>query len=41
MGLRHKTYLVSGVQFHPEAILSEQGKELLQNFITMLNNFER
>lgn len=41
MGLRHKKYLVSGVQFHPEAILSEQGKELLQNFITMLNNFER
>lgn len=32
MGIRHKVYPVEGVQFHPEAILTEYGKELLQNF---------
>ncbi len=33
MALRHKKYAVEGVQFHPEAILTEYGKELLKNFI--------
>lgn len=33
MGIRHKTLLIEGVQFHPESILSEQGHELLNNFI--------
>ncbi len=33
MGFRHKDYLIEGVQFHPEAILTEQGRELLQNFL--------
>ena len=33
MGIRHKKYLIEGVQFHPEAILSEQGHDILRNFI--------
>ncbi|OPL08891.1 MAG: anthranilate synthase [delta proteobacterium ML8_F1] len=33
MGLRHLKYPLEGVQFHPEAILTEQGHELLKNFI--------
>lgn len=33
MGLRHREWLVEGVQFHPESILSEYGHELLGNFV--------
>ena len=33
MGVRHKTYSIEGVQFHPESILSEHGHALLQNFL--------
>jgi anthranilate synthase/aminodeoxychorismate synthase-like glutamine amidotransferase len=33
MGLRHREYLVHGVQFHPESILSKEGKDLLANFL--------
>jgi anthranilate synthase/aminodeoxychorismate synthase-like glutamine amidotransferase len=32
MGLRHRKYRIEGVQFHPESILTEAGKKLLQNF---------
>jgi len=33
MGLRHRSFAVEGVQFHPEALLTEHGHRLLQNFI--------
>lgn len=36
MGLRHKTLLIEGVQFHPESIASENGHKLLKNFINNL-----
>ena len=34
MGVRHKEFLVEGVQFHPESILSEHGHVLLRNFLS-------
>ena len=34
MGLRHRELAVEGVQFHPESILSEHGKDLLAHFLT-------
>ena len=35
MGVRHKEFLVEGVQFHPESILTAAGKNLLSNFIRL------
>ena len=37
MGIAHREFPVHGVQFHPESITSEQGHELLKNFLTIVN----
>ena len=37
MGIRHKRYAISGVQFHPEAILTEHGMQLINNFLKIYN----
>jgi para-aminobenzoate synthetase component 2 len=35
MAVRHREYPVYGVQFHPESILTEHGKDLLRNFLRL------
>jgi para-aminobenzoate synthetase component 2 len=38
MGVRHKRFIIEGVQFHPESIMTREGKGLLKNFLEMNNN---
>jgi para-aminobenzoate synthetase component II len=37
MALRHRTLPIAGVQFHPEAVLTQYGLEMLENWITLNN----
>ena len=38
MGVSHKEYFIDGVQFHPESIMTDEGKKILENFITRVKN---
>jgi anthranilate synthase/aminodeoxychorismate synthase-like glutamine amidotransferase len=38
MGIRHRQYLVEGVQFHPESIMTGEGKKILENFLGLGRN---
>jgi anthranilate synthase component 2 len=40
MALRHRTYPLYGVQFHPESIATDSGKTLLQNFLRLATAFQ-
>jgi anthranilate/para-aminobenzoate synthase component II len=35
MGLRHRSLRIEGVQFHPESIMTSEGKKLLANFLQL------
>ena len=37
MGIRHKEYAIQGMQFHPESILTPDGRQLMQNFLNSLH----
>lgn len=36
MGIRHKKYNINGMQYHPESILTPEGKKIMQNFLSLL-----
>ena len=38
MAISHKEYLIQGVQFHPESIMTDEGKKILANFINQVKN---
>ena len=40
MGVRHKTYPITGLQFHPESILCEDGKKIIKNFLDGRNDHD-
>ncbi len=40
MAIQHKNYLIQGVQFHPESIMTEDGKKILGNFIKQVKERE-
>ena len=40
MGIKHKRYPIFGLQFHPEAEMTEDGHKLLENFIKIAKKFK-
>jgi len=41
MGIKHRDYPIWGVQFHPESILTKEGKKLLKNFLEIAKRFRK
>ena len=41
MALSHKVYCVRGVQFHPESVMTPEGKKMLSNFLKLAENFHK
>ena len=41
MGVSHKEYLIEGVQFHPESILTDEGSKIFSNFIKKVEKYEK
>jgi len=40
MGIRHRDYMIEGVQFHPESILTSRGREILSNFLNDISSYK-
>ena len=41
MGMRHRTKLIEGIQYHPESVLTQSGKRQLRNFIRMVREYRQ
>ena len=41
MGFRHREYPIEGIQFHPESILTPQGKRIIRNFLNIVDSKDR
>ncbi len=40
MGIRHKSHLTEGIQFHPESILTDSGMDILKNFLKLTSQYK-